>query len=273
MINSFYFDGERADQKYNLFICNVGSSSNERTLSKINYDNFQPVVSDTLNFTGSKHTEMLSKTIQVVQIIDCEITPFTNNNLEEIIYWLCRRDGYRKFKWYDDKGEIDSSVYYKAKIDASVEYINNQPYVLTLDITTDAPYGYQDVTKQITTSTTDFNLGNNFSADGIIYLDIQLVAPSSGTISIQSENVGIEKGDRITKLDNCSTGERIHFYSTQIVSSNNSDHNSKIYDDFNYIYPAINCDYEHLKNDKHIIFNPGVSNATIKYTLKRKVGL
>lgn len=264
MRNDFIFDG-RCSSDFGLKICVVGNNNDTETImiSNTDFDTFQPSNLDRNYFTGSKHSSVLTKTIQVCKVENCQISPFTNYDIETIGRWLCRDDGYHKFAFINDTNQ---TVEYNAKIDMNIIEIHDKVYILELIITTDSQFGY-------TTQRNHFILKKNetiyvidrSSKTGEIPVELQLICKSDGDYLISQSFNGITKD---IYIDNCQNGEIITITDMCVITTSLPSHD--ISDDFNYVFPKV---YNTITNQKNEFSVNLPCELTITYKTKRKVGI
>lgn len=263
MRNDFIFDGRYASD-FGLKLCNIdGNTSESITVSSAELETFRPANSDKSYFTAGNHSSVLTKTIQVCKVENCEITTLTDYDVEEIARWLCRDDGYHSFAFVNDS---DNTVEYNVKIDLTAIEICEQIAALELTITTDSQFGYTEKTNRFTLAAGESAyVTDGSSKTGETPISLQLTCKSDGSYVISSVFDGITKNIRI---DNCKNGEIITISDMCVITTSLPSHD--VANDFNYIFPKLHNTAANRKNEFSVNLP---CELTITYKIKRKVGM
>lgn len=264
MREDFIFDGKYGSD-FGLKLCNINGDPGFETITVSNteFETFQPGNLEKNYFTGSRHNSVLTKTIQVCKVINCNMVQLTEYDIEEISRWLCRDDGYHKFAFIND---TDNTVEYNAKIDMNVIETQERVIALELTITTDSPFGY-------TIKKNSFSLNNdetiyiidNSSNIGEMPIELKLTCKSDGDYIITSTFNNIKRNIHI---NNCTSGEIITISDMCVITTSLPSHD--ITDDFNYVFPKL---YNTISEQRNEFYVNLPCDLTILYKIKRKVGI
>lgn len=264
MREDFIFDGRYASD-FGLKFCNVNGDpgSETVTISSTEFETFQPSNLERNYFTGSKYSSVLTKTIQVCKVVNCDMIAFTQYDIEEIARWLCRDDGYHDFAFIND---TDNVVEYNAKIDINVIEMHERIIALELTITTDSPFGYTKKSNHFSLDTDEtIYVIDNSSNIGELKIELELLCKSDGNYLISSSFNGQTKD---ICIDNCTKGEIIHISDMCTITTSLPSHN--ITNDFNYVFPKLYNTISEQKNEFSVNLP---CELTITYKIKRKVGI
>lgn len=264
MRNDFIFDG-RYGSDFGLVFCNVGGGNDSETvtISNAGIDTFRPANSDKNYFTAGTYDSVLTKTLQVCKVENCEAVTLTDYDVEEIARWLCRDDGYHRFAFVNDS---DNTIEYNARIDINTIEIQEQIVALELTVTTDSQFGYTVKSNHFTLKADETAyVTDHSSKTGEIPVTLQLTCKSDGNYLISSDFNGITKSIRI---DNCESGEIITITDMCVITTSLPSHD--IANDFNYVFPKL---YNTISNRNNTFSVNLPCDLTITYKIKRKVGM
>lgn len=264
MRNDFIFDGKYGSD-FGLKFCNIDGNGDSETIiiSNTEIETFRPANSDKNYFTSGNHNSVLTKKVQVCKIENCDVVTFTDYDVEEIARWLCRDDGYHKFAFINDSGDI---IEYNAIIDVNTIEINEQIAVLELTITTDSQFGYTPKTNHFVLSANDtVYIIDNSSKIGETLVNLKLACKAEGNYVITTMFDGETKN---ICIDNCKSGEIITITDMCVITTSLPSHD--ITDDFNYVFPKL---YNTISNQKNEFSVNLPCELTITYQTKRKVGI
>lgn len=262
----FLYDNEKLSD-YDMMLCSFNGGSND-TVSAGNNLTFNTVKtngSDRNYHAGSSYDEPLTATFQICKKnCDGDDKYITSEDLDSLLRWLCRKDGYHKFELYKN-GYKD--IYFMGSF--------NQPnkievggLIAGLEITlvTDSPYGYTDIEYDFTTTASvGYDIFNLSRETGHLYpIEFACKCLESGDLQIHNS---IE--NRITEIKNCIKDEfilfdGIHKYIMTSVPTH------KVYNDFNYNYFRLGNTYN---NNLNTITTSIPCEIYIKYAAVRKVGI
>lgn len=263
---NFLYDNERLSD-YGMILCKFDNDSLE-TVSVGNNLIFNTVKtnrSDRNLLTGITYDEPLSATFQICKD-NChnEDLSISSEELTSLLRWLSRRDGFHKFKIYQEGYE---EVFFYGSFNNIQELkIGGILYGLELTFVTDSPYGYEDISFDCTTTASvAYNLFNMSNETGHLYPKVfTCKCLESGDLQIHNS---IE--NRITELKNCVKDEIITMDGGhKAIETSVPTH--KIYNDFNYNYFRIGSEYD---NNLNAITTSLPCEIHIEYEAVRKVGL
>lgn len=263
---NFLYDDEKLSD-YGMILCKFDNNSSE-TVSAGNslvFNTIKSGNSDKNYLISSSYDEPLSITFQI-----CKDDSNDNNHtisseeLTSMLRWLSRRDGFHKFKIYQQGYE--NIFFYGSFNNIQQIKINGELCGLELTFTADSPYGYEDISFDLTTAATvGCNIYNMSSEPGHLYPKVfTCKCLQSGDLTIHNS---IE--NRTTEIKNCVKDEIITLYgNSKVIESSVSTH--KLYNDFNYNYFRLGNTYD---NNLNTITTSIPCEIHIEYEAVRKVGL
>lgn len=264
----FLYDTERLSF-FNMMICNFDGSSMETVSlgNNLTFNIIQPSLSDKRFLVNTKYEEPLSITFQIGKnpCLDNERDYITSPEISALLRWLGRKDGFHKFKIYQQGYE---DIWFNGSFN-NFSAIRIRGLIRGLEVTfvADSPYGYLDTVEL--TFTTDVNKPvnvTNFSYEtGYLYPTVfTCKCLASGNLLITN---AIE--NRVTEIRNCVKDEIITLDGIhKIISTSVSSHN--LCNDFNY-------EWFRLSNSYYNNINPISSSLPceihMEYNPIRKVGI
>lgn len=263
MVEDFLFDG-KTGKSFNLYIVNINNSSDETLpVSVDNINGFQPANYDHKIWTSIENDEVLSTTIELIQMENCVPKDMTDYDIERVARWFSREDGYHKFSWIYPNND---GLFYNVKINVSKILIGFRRIGVKFEIITDSKYAWQYIeqTKELI-SNEDFLMYDYSSGLGEKPLNISLTCKEDGDYLL-THIFNDEK--RISKIDLCCKDEIIKISELQVLESSNKDHD--ISDCFNFIFPKIT---NNINNNENVYRVNKDCTITISYNQKRKVGI
>ncbi len=245
----FEFNGIKASD-VNLIIVNFGGPSREGVVSsgsKITFNSSKAINSKKWNFHGSHYEEQLAFTFQVARInlhkLPQETLPVTSYEKAYYINWLCRKDGYKYLRFFENGYE---NIFYNAKIELEwIEY-GGCTYGAELSVTCDSPFGYSPLQSFETSVSSggSFTIYNDSDETGSVIpqlTEIEILSDGDFRLSNSISPLYIanytEPSDDVV-IKGCKRGEIITIKGdTKQIATNLVTHN--IANSFNYIYPHI----------------------------------
>ncbi|MDE6312805.1 MAG: hypothetical protein K2M46_04185 [Lachnospiraceae bacterium] len=272
MITDFEYAEEKLSD-YGMIVCNFNNSGMETVSSgaDITFQQIKPGKSSKFHLYSSTYDSCYSATFQICRNPcstasdgDMYLSPELVSALQR---WLCRRNGYNRFKIYQNGLE---HIYWNAAFNSKQIVLNGQIIGLELTMTTNAPYAYMDEVsaRYECLAGTSFDFYDTSDEEGYIRPDVKIQMLSSGVFRLENS-----MDNKIMKISNCTIGEIITIDGqNQIITSSVPSHN--ISGDFNYFFPKIWNHYEKGGTNNLNIFTPSLDcNITITYSPIRKVGL
>ena len=248
----FEYDGQRLSDHGGI-VCHIteGGDVSEISIgSKITFNTFPMYGLNKFGLTSTQYDEAYTTTIEICKF-NCEDPNDNFFTQEEVSYfqrWLNRKT-LNKFKMIYKDGEL-ANVYYNASFNVDpITYCGNViGFKLTMQ--TDAPFAYYDEVEY----SMEFTASKLSQSYFDISDEIGYIYPSSMTIEILNsgnlEIINSQEPDRVTKINNCIAGEIITIVGNKVITSSEQDRgHSKLYNDFNYIYPRICNNKEDIYND------------------------
>lgn len=273
MFLDFEFDGEMLSD-YGMMLCSFNSGGSIETVSSgadITFNQIRPIGSNRFNLYSSTYDSSLSSTFQICKnpyrLTTQDEMAFSIEEVSAIQRWLCRKDGYKRFK-LDKKGY--EHIYWNGAFSCKQIVLNDQILGLELTVYTDAPFAFMDEVsaEYECLAGTSFNLWDNSDEttdlNTPIRPNIEIKILSEGNFKLKNS-----MDTKITTIDSCKLGEVIMIDGkNQIISSSLSSHN--LANDFNYFFPRIINTY----NERCNTFTPNLDcKIKITYSPIRKVGI
>lgn len=252
----FEYDSQRLSD-FGCIVCNIlqdGSASAVSVGSQITFNTLQMKGLNKFKLMSTQYDEVYTTTFEICKY-DCtssEVNTFTEEEVAYLMRWLNKKV-FKKFRMVYKDGEL-ADVYYNASF--NVKPITNYGDIIGLELTlqTDAPFGYYndvEYTMEFTSSDLTHSYFDISDEIGYIY-------PSSMIIEIQQsgdfELTNSQETDRKTTIKNCKAGEIITLVENKTIVSSN---HSKIFNDFNYVFPRI-C------NDNEDIYGYGIATDNME---------
>lgn len=263
---NFLYANEKLSD-YGMILCKFNSNTLE-TISIGNNLTFNTVKSgksDKNFLTSTTYEEPLSTTFQICKH-DCyeDDKYISPEELTSLLRWLSRKDGFHRFKLYQEGFE---NTFFRGSFN-NIQQLKIGGKICGLELTfvTDSPYGYEDISLDFTTAAlTGFNIFNMSNETGHLYPKLfTCKCLKSGDLQIHNS---IE--DRTTELKNCVKDEIILMDGNhKVIQSSVPTH--KLYNDFNYNYFRLGSKYE---NNLNVITTSLPCEIHIEYESVRKVGL
>lgn len=268
----FEFAGEKLSD-YGMMICKFDSGGTETVSSgaDITFNQIKPIGSNRFNLYSSTYDTALSATFQICKnpcrLKDQDEMELSLEEISAIQRWLCRKDGYKRFK-LDKEGY--EHVYWNGTFGSKQIVLNDAIIGLELTLYTDAPFAFMDEvsTEYECSAGTSFDLWDNSDEttdlNNSLRPDMEITILSDGEFRLHNL-----MDNKIMVIKNCKSNEVITIDGkNQLITSSFSSHN--LSNDFNYFFPRIINNY----NERCNTFTPNL-NCKIKITYSpiRKVGI
>lgn len=276
MFTDFEFHGEKASD-YGLIVGSFQGTNGTETVSSgadISFQQVKPSGSNTFQLFHSTYENAYTTTFQIIKNPRIYKTKkdmfFTISEVTSIQRWLCKKDGYHKFKIDDDAYQ---NIYWKGTFSSQQINLNGGIVGLELTLTTDAPYAYLDkIVIDVDCSSTEaanpasFHIYDMSDEEGYLYPDMEIFLLESGDFFLKND---LDNDAHIMKICHCTNGEIIKIDGTnQIISTSLESH--EISRDFNYLFPRIINTYTENKNS----FTCNLKcRIILSYSPIRKIGI
>ena len=287
LVTDFEFAGQKASS-WGLMPCAFSYSDTDTVSngSKLTFTTAKPAKGDTWHFIGSQYNEQLTGTLEIMKKNCSGVYNnnfFTLEELRAIMRWLNRKDGYHRLVLTIDDMPGYSEIWFNAYINVSVVEMVGQPIGLSLEITTDKPYGY------FAEQTSTINLADGMAVVYDISDEVGITYPVF-TFRHQFDPEDFE-GESLELIHSYHNEDGIVISKTTTIVDPGCDFviDSKhrmIYQrnenqtpidftkyNFNFVWPTLVNTYDYNEN----IFDTGSSNCTfdvdITYSPIAKVGL
>lgn len=269
----FEYAGELLSD-YGMMLCSFDSGGSIETVSSgadITFNQIKPSDSNRFNLYSSTYGTALSATFQICKnpcrLKNQDEMELSIEEISAIQRWLCRKDGYKRFK-LGKKGF--EHVYWNGTFSSKQIVLNDQILGLELTIYTDAPFAFMDEisTEYECSAGASFDLWDNSDEttdlNNSLRPNMEITILSDGDFQLENS-----MDNKMMKITNCKSGEILTIDGkNQIITSSFSSHN--IANDFNYFFPRIINNYENRCNT----FTPNLDcKIKITYSPIRKVGI
>lgn len=237
----FLFRGETLEE-YGYALCNFNGSSSASTVetdSQKEYTTirtfggkYQPIV---CNVYG----DALTMELEICKDVGDESYFISPSESAQIKRWLSSPTPH-ELRLSDDKY---SDYYWMGTFSVKEVHVDSMCVGFHLTFTSVAPFGYKTpvIMNGSVSAGSSVTIVDSSDDEGYIYPDIVIVVKKAGDLTITNSF-----DERITKIANCSSGEKITFTrSLQILSSNTS---HTICDDFNFKFVRIGNSYSNPVN-------------------------
>lgn len=235
---------------YGLLPCNINSSS-EVTVnddgSTLEFNTLNISSSNKWNFLSSKYPNVLSGTFQVCKnpcttSTDC----FDAEDIRAMGRWLCRKDGYHKFKVIKDNDSGYSEFHFNAFL--SMKKVEAYGCVVGLEITvtTDAPFAYfepKTAVMDLSGQGLEYTYVDMSDEVGSLYPYFKITCRSNGDYVFRNKTTGIQ-----SKIMGCRTGEIIIMDSEHKILSSSARNDNLLMKSFNFGWLDIKNTLDERKN-------------------------
>ena len=251
---------------YGMMICSFDKGGGLETVSSgadLTFNTVKTSGSDVSRFYGGKYEESYSMTFQICKNVCLEDRILSPIEISALQRWLCRKDGFHRFKVFQDGYE---GIHWNASFSSKQVVFGGQIIGLELTLTTDSPYAYGEEQK-VTLSNGTHSLYDLNDEVGYIYPTITVTNTTTGTFEL----INITSREPTTyttiELDNLDT-VTLSGKNKTIVSANGYDYSGG---KFNFIFPRLSNTFDDREN---LFVIQGVEcEVTFTYCPKIKVGL
>ena len=270
---NFEYAGEMLSD-YGMMVCSFDGGGGIETVSSgadITFNQVKPSGSNRFNLYSSTYATALSATFQICKnpcrLKNQDEMELSLEEVSAIQRWLCRKDGYKRFKLDKEGYEY---VYWNGTFSSKQIVLNDAVIGLELTLYTDAPFAFMDEvsTEYECSADASFNLWDNSDEttdlNNSIRPNMEITILSDGDFQLVNS-----MDNKIMKLNNCKSGEVITIDGkNQLITSSLLSRN--LANDFNYFFPRIINTYEERCNT----FTPNLDcKIKITYSPIRKVGI
>ena len=245
MIVDFEYAGERLSE-YGLIIASVDGSSGSDVLEWANQLESQTIrnkISGKSYTTSISYSDDYSLTFQIIKY-SCKlgnIQHISDTEWRYIERWLNRKDNLR-FTPISDNKEFNGYHYYGV-FNISPIKIDGDIIGAELTFNSNAPYGFGD-TVFIDATSTSMEVHSTSDELGILPIKMTIKPSKSGNLTITNSLMNeYEPQKATTIIKNCIANEIISLDSEHLIITSSNPNHSKLYNDFNYVYPQLYTDY------------------------------
>ena len=213
---------------------------------------------------------------------------FDDKEITWFMRWLNRKTYNRFVPIYDNPKDFYRIFFMGSFTECKAISINGNVYGFTLTFTSNSPFAYLDykpTTFDVINRGSSFNIVNPYNkheetltgGELTIYdesEELGCVYPNSFKITLSQSGRLVIKNNfdddtRYTEVNNCVENETITFDCIHKIISSDKSH-EKLYNDFNYVFPRLNNEFNERINVFYITLN---GTAIIDYNPIRKVGV
>lgn len=271
----FYFSGKKLSD-FGYVECYLDSNvSTTNVISQINFNQFKSARNDIWHKANTSYDSPLSTAIQICKnpclTDDMEIS---TDELRTIQRWLCKKK-FDKFYFIEDTTDetrfAPDIIYYNAKIDLNKIVIANKCVGLQLIVTTNAPYGFSDMSYKYDiednhTVSIDFDSDDEGYVYGMFIINVR----EDGDLTIKNSL----KPTQTTIIKNCKVGDSILIDGKIMqIKCTREQGRTDLADDFNYVFPFMYSrgNLDGITTNKFTISLD--CELSISYAAIRKVGI
>lgn len=245
MIVDFEYAGERLSD-FGLIIASVDGSSGSDVLEWANQLESQTIrnkISGKSYSTSASYSDDYTVTFQIIKY-SCNsgnIQYISDTEWRYLERWLNRK-GNLRFTPISDNTEFCGYHFY-GSFNISPIKIDGDIIGAELTFNSNAPYGFGD-TVSIDVNSTSMEVYSNSDELGLLPIKMTIKPSKAGNLTITNSLMNeYEPQKASTIIKNCIANEIISLDSEHlIITSSNASH-SKLYNDFNYVYPQLYTDY------------------------------
>lgn len=255
---------------FGCIVCTFGAVDKEEYSigSQITF-NTTPVNFGKRNYlTSIKYEECITAEFEICKnvdnLMDKKMRYFTVEEQRELSRWL-NRSSFLPLEIIDCGYE---TICFEGSFNLSKIEVANNVLGFLLELTTNRPFALgHTFTKRATVSSAGGSLNIQDMSDeiGYVYPDITITCNESGDLSISNS-----MDSRVTKISNCSSGEKITIGSNLLISTSNTTHQKTIMNDFNFVFPRISNTFKSRSNT--LTFSIPC-DVVVSYSPVRKVGI
>lgn len=198
------------------------------------------------SLTSTKYESCITATLQICKDPEkFDDMVITNNEFQEIMRWLNRRE-FLKFSLLTDDNDQSATRYYNASFNVAKMMLDDKIYGMELTMETDKPFAYGEPC-EISFVISQAN-GKHIVRDvsdeiGFLYPTMKITCNSAGNLTIKNE---LENCSMY--IQNCQAGETITIDGDSLYISSSLSSHKDICKDFNYDFMRIGNTYETRDN-------------------------
>lgn len=263
------YDGLRLSDK-NFTLCQFGQNGVE-TISgaEINFNTVSTLNGQKHLLISSEFNEPLTSTFQICKnLCDYGGSEITIEEYRDITRWLNRNE-FHKLKFIDADGEY-ANIWFEASFNISRIEIGGILVGFELECHTNRPHGFRD---SVVVNIKNLQAGevktiySQSDQEGCLYPDeMQITIEADGDFKMYNDM----EPDREMKILNCKAGEVITLSYPLIFSSLGESRETKIQNDFNWIFFRIATQFKNRVNNIHTTLPCSIK---MKYSPIIKVGI
>lgn len=273
----FEYDGKCLSD-YGMMICNFNSSDLETVSSgsDITFNTVKPTGTNNVRMYGTKYEEMYTSTFQICCSPCNNERPYLDPlKISSIQRWLCKEDGYHKFKIIQDNFK---DIYWNATF--SCKQINLYGEIVGLELTlyTNSPYSYiavQPILYSLQPGDS-FSLNDVSDKVGAIYPKVTITCNGGNGSDNHKIKLSNNLDNKFLFLSNLSQGEIITIDGENKLIFSSITRNN-LSNCFNYNFPRIFNKIENgvdIRENVFLLSSDSIPcDITFEYSPIIKVGL
>lgn len=234
----FEFNGKRASD-FNCIVGSVdgGEEGSIPVATKLTLNTVK--VHNTWCIASTEYSEVYTVTLGIVKTPCKDANGYlSETEVLNIMKWLRAPKNYKKFKAIYDDGTFSNIYLMGLFTEVNALKIGGKVVGFEMVLETNAAYGYLDEV----TNETDLSSGQSYTIQdpgyeiGYTYPQVKVTCQQAGNLELRNSLMS-----KSVKINNCSTNEVLTFSGeTKVITSSNQLH-TKLYNDFNYVFPQIVC--------------------------------
>lgn len=254
---------------FGMVLCSFDGGGGVETISNGSHITFNTTptrAGQKHQLTSMQYDDCITSTLQVCRNMcdggDMEIDIDTLRNLME---WLNRKT-FHRFRLLNDEMR---HIYFSVSFNVSRVEIGGKIVGLELELVTDSPHGYLEPTTINVKNLQANELKSIYSQsdeEGSIYPDMVITIEEDGDFEMHNDM----ELNRVMRIANCSQGEVITINYPLISSSLGEARETKLQNDFNWVFFRIATQFRSKLNNIHTSLP---CSMTIKYTPIVKVSI
>lgn len=240
----FEYDGLRLSDK-GFMICKFdgGGVDTVTNGSEITFNTVSTLRGAKHELTSVEYGDYLTATLQICNnYCDRATEEISLEDARDVMRWLNRK-GFHKFNLIDNEY---SGIYFMASFNVSKIEMDGRLVGFELELITNRPYALaEEVTVKVDTEAGEIiNIYNKSDDEGYVYPNMEIIVKESGDLKITNH---IE--DRTMIIKNCVVDEVITIEYPMISSSLGDKRNTKIQNDFNWMFFRLSSTFKNRLNE------------------------
>lgn len=235
---------------YGLIPCYIDSASGVSVSdsgASISFSTLNTAGSNKWRFLSGRYDSVLAGKFQVCKNPCTTSTGyFDAEDIRAMDRWLCRKDGYHKFKLIKDGDPGYSEFYFNAFLNVKKVEVYGRVAGLEITVTTDAPFAYfepKTAVMDLSGQGSEYTYVDMSDEVGSLYPYFKIICRSDGDYVIMNKTTGIQ-----SKITGCRSGEIITMDSEHNILSSSIRGDRLLMKSFNFGWMDIKNTLDERKN-------------------------